>query len=156
MARHVDVRYINYYTNGSAAQKVAKAEPLKMLKLPKVRKHSRRRIVLHIDPIATAGIILSAVMLICMAVGVAQLKAAQQNTATMQAYVETLRQENRELSYSYEGGYDLAEVEKTALALGLVPQDQVKRISLQVPNAQQVEEPGAWERICTFLTGLFA
>ena len=153
MARQLDVRYINFYTDGSAARKVAPVEPLKPVKLPRAKK--RRRIVVRIDPVATAGIVLSVVMLVLMCVGVAQLKQAQAEAAVMADYVDTLRQEQEVLRATYENGYDLAEVEKTALALGMVPADQVTRITLKVPE-QITEKPGAWERFYTFLTGLFA
>lgn len=154
MARHPDVQYIRFYTDGSAARKTAPVAPLKTIKLPRVRKH--KRIVLHIDPIAISGIIMAAVMLILMLVGVAQLTAARQELQTMQTYVQTLQQEQATLEVTYHEGYDLEAVEKTALALGLVPKEQVRHVTIQVPQVQIEEEPGAWERFYTFLTGLFA
>lgn len=153
MAGKVDVRYINFYTDGSAARKVVPVEPIRPVKLPKTRK--RRRVVMRIDPVATAGIVLSVVMLVLMWAGMAKLNRARAETAVMASYVDTLRQEQEELSAEYENGYDLAQVEKTALALGMIPEEQAARITLKVPQ-HTVEEPGAWERFYTFLTGLFA
>ena len=154
MARRPDVRYINFYTEGSAARKVAPVEPLKVLQPPRVRK--RKRIVLHVDPVATVGIIVSAVMLILMAVGVAQLKAVQQDAVAMASYVQTLQEENAALNATYESSYDLADVEKTALALGLVPKEQVTHITLTLPQYEEQGKPDVLERFYTFLTGLFA
>ncbi len=154
MARQPDVQYIRFYTDGSAARKTAPAVPLKTIKLPRVRKH--KRVVLHIDPIAIGGIVMAAVMLILMLVGVAQLTAARQELQTMQTYVQTLQHEQVTLEATYNQGYDLDAVEKTALALGFVPKEQVKHVTIRIPEVQIEEEPGAWERFYTFLTGLFA
>lgn len=154
MAQRLDVRYVSYYTDGSAARKAAPVQPFVTAKLPRVKK--QKRIVVHVDPVATAGILLSAVMLVLLIVGAVQLSSTRENAARMEAYVQTLQQENAELTATYESGYDLEDVRKTALALGFVPKDQVKHVTLQLPKTVEKETPGAWERFCTFLTGLFA
>ena len=154
MARQLDVQYVRFYTDGSAARKVAPVAPLKTIKLPKIKKH--KRITLHIDPIAIGGIVMAAVMLVLMLVGVAQLASTRQELAQMEDYVQTLQQENVSLEATYEQGYDLQAVERTALALGFVPKDEVMHVTIRVPQPQITEEPGAWEQFYTFLTGLFA
>lgn len=154
MARQPDVQYIRFYTDGSAARKVAPVAPLKTMKLPKIRRH--KKITLHIDPIAIGGIVMAAVMLILMLVGMAQLTNAKNELHTMQNYVQTLQQDNISLEATYEQGYDLAAVEQTALALGLVPKEEVRHVTIHVPQPEVEEEPGAWEQFYTFLTGLFA
>ncbi len=156
MAQRVDVRYIQFYTGGSAAQKVAPQVPLETIKLPKVKKQRQKRLVIHIDPVAVLGIGVAAVMLVLMVVGMVQLRSARQELRTMNAYVNTLTQENVSLNTAYTEGYDLESVKTTALALGLVPVDQVQHVTVRLPEVQTQETPGAWERFCTFLTGLFA
>lgn len=154
MARQVDVRYVQFYTKGNAACKVAPVAPLPTAKLPRVKK--QKRIVLRIDPVAVAGIVMAAFMLVLMTVGVIELHNARQNVVTLENQVDTLWQEHRQLNAAYEDGYDIADIEKTALALGMVPREEVTQIVMQVPEVPQEEEPDAWERIYTFLTGLFA
>ena len=51
---------------------------------------------------------------------------------------------------------DMDRIERTAMALGMVPKDQVTCIRIQVPQEIVEEQPGAWERFTTFLSGLFA
>lgn len=153
MARKTEIQYIRLYTQGSAARKLEPVTPWKTAKLPKVRK--QKRLVVHIDPVATVGIVVAAVMLILMAVGFTRLRAAQQQTAVMEQYVETLRNNNEVLQDTYDA-VDLEAVEEMALALGMVPADQVQKISISVPVTVEAEEPGTWEQIRTFLTGLFA
>ena len=53
-------------------------------------------------------------------------------------------------------GYDLGQIEKTALALGLVPKEQVTQGTVSGPEIATGEKTGAWERFYIFLTGLFA
>ena len=154
MARHPEVQYIQFYTDGSAARKVATVAPMKTMKLPRLKK--LKKITLHIDPVSIAGIVMAAVMLVLMAVGVAQLYGAKAQLQTMEAYVDTLQQENVSLRTEFSEGYDLEAVERTALALGFVPKEEVQHVSIRVPDMQAEKQPDPWERFYTFLTGLFA
>ena len=74
----------------------------------------------------------------------------------MESYVERLQAQNEALTETYKAGYDLQEVQKMALALGMVPQEQVEHVTISVSVPQIEEAPGTWERFTTFLTGLFA
>ena len=154
MARQLDVQYVRFYTDGSAAKKVAPVAPLKTIKLPKVKKH--KRLVIAIDPVAIMGIVMAAVMLVLMTVGVLQLNSSRKELQQMSEYVEVLQQENVSLEQTFSQGYDIEEIQRTALALGLVPKEQVQHVTIHVPEVQTEEEPGAWERFYIFLTGLFA
>ena len=155
MAQKVDVRYVSFYTGGSAAKKIAPVQPLKTIKLPRIKKF--KRITLHIDPVATAGIVMAAVLMILLCVGVTQLQSARRETVQLAAYVDTLQTENAALRAEFDAGYDLETVEKTALALGMVPMDEVQHITIDMPQVQMEQpEPGTWQRVWTFLTGLFA
>lgn len=154
MAQLSKVQYVQYYTDGSAARKMAPRTRYKTGKLPRVRR--QKRLMLYVDPVAIAGIAVALVMLVLMIVGVAQLRSAQEQTAAMAKYVETLEQENQLLQNTYTSGYDLEEIERMALALGMVPEDQVQHITLQVPAVQLQEEPNGFSRFWSFLTGLFA
>ena len=147
MAQHPDVQYIRYYTDGSAAKKVAPIVPLHTIRLPKIKKI--KKLVLRIDPVAICGIVMAAVMLILMTVGAVQLHSARQELETMSTYVETLQTTLSE-------GYNIAEIERTALALGLVPREQVKHVQVELPAVETEEEPNSWEQFYTFLAGLFA
>ena len=153
MARQFDIQYVSFSTDGNAARKIAPVSPWNIAKLPRINKN--KKIVLHIDPVAIIGMVTAVVMLVMMIVGVVQLQQAQQQTATMEAYVESLREENAELMTAYQEGYNLAEVEKLALALGMVPNTQVRTVRMDVPEVAE-ETSGPWEQVWIFLTGLFA
>ena len=155
MAHKTEVRYIQYYTDGSAARQLEIRTPRKKKPaMPKARKQKKR--VIYIDPLAVGGIFVSAVMLVLMAVGSIQLYAAQQQAVQMERYVAALTEQNRVLSDTYESGYDLETVEEVALALGMIPADQAQTITIQVTEPAVEAETSAWENFWAFLTGIFA
>ena len=154
MARQLDVQYVRFYTDGSAARKIAPSVSRKTQRLPGIPK-KKRRIVVHIDPVAIAGILMAGIMLILMTVGMVELSHAQEEARQMEAYVKTLRQENEALKMAFDEGYDPEQVEHMAKALGMVPGEQAQRISIYVPVPQE-QDPGFWEHVTTFLSGLFA
>ncbi len=154
MAQRTDIRYIQFYTDGSAARKVEPVAPLKTIKLPKIKK--QKRITVCINPIAVASIAMALVMAVLIVVGMVQLNTARQEMLTMSAYVDTLQQENVQLQEAFTEGYDIEQIQRTALALGLVPKEQVQHICVRMPQIEEPAEPTAWERFTTFLAGLFA
>lgn len=154
MASRVDIRYVTFYTAGSAAPKVAPAEPFVKLTLPRAAK--KKKLYVWIDPVATAGIVLAAVMFVMLIAGAVQLQNTRDQAAAMCSYVRILQQENEELQATYEAGYDLETVKENAIALGLVPKEDVQHVTMQVPIQEETEAPGVWERFYSFLTGLFA
>ena len=154
MAQRTDIRYIQYYTDGNTARKVAPVAPLKTIKLPKVKK--QKRITLCIDPIAVISLVMALMMTVLIVVGVVQLNTARQEVQTMSAYVDVLREENAQLQQTFSEGYDIEQIERTALALGLVPKAQVRHVTVSLPQLEESVEPTAWERFATFLAGLFA
>lgn len=148
------VQYIRFDTVGSAARKAAPVTSVKKAILPKPRKQKRR--VVYVDPVATLGILVAVCMLIMMTVGVAEFLSVQKEAIRMEQYVAQLSSRNEDLSQTYESGYDLETVEKSALALGMVPKDQVETIHIQVTVPEEMETMTVWDRIGIFLAGLFA
>lgn len=153
MAQQLDVRYVNFYTAGSSALKIAPAIPQETVTLPK--KIKRKRLTLYIDPVAIAGILVAATMMILMTVGVVELATLRQDEVVMASYVDVLQTENESLREEYEAGYDPQEIEKTALALGMIPAEQAQRLSIRVEEPVK-ESKSAFRNFFTFLTGLFA
>lgn len=154
MAQRINVQYVQFYTGGSAAKRVAPAISVHTGALPMPKKRKVHRI--YVDPVATLGILVAVSMLIMMAVGVSQLRAEQTETAAMVEYVEQLQGENVALQAQYDEECDLEMVEKTALALGMIPRQDAPHVSIEIPMPQQQETVSLWQRIGTFLTGLFA
>lgn len=154
MAYRSDVTYIRYYTDGSAARQPVPKVPQKKRTLPKVKQQPKQ--VLYIQPIAVVGLLLSAVMLVMMIAGAVELQNAKQQKRAMEEYVQKLTWENSHSRAEYEDGLDLETIEKSAIALGMVPQDQVRQITISVPMPETEETPGFWEKTLVFLESLFA
>lgn len=154
MARRPDIEYIRYYTSGSAARQPEPKLPHKKRTLPKIKQQPQR--IVYIQPMAIVGIVLSAVMLIMMIVGSVELYHAQNQKQAMEEYVLTLTRENAAERAMYEESLDLETIEKSALAIGMIPQAQANQITIFVPMPEVEEEPGFWEKTILFLEGLFA
>ncbi len=155
MARKPDIQYVRFYTDGSTARKLEVQSPQKH-KAANPRPKKQQGYVIYVDPLAVAGILLAVLMLISMLVGSIQLAVAKQQLSDTQAYVTTLRQGNEQLQRTYEEGYDLSEVEKSALALGMIPASQAQTITVQVEEETVVEEVTFWDRLSMKLEELFA
>lgn len=160
MAQQLDVRYVRFCTDGNAARKVAPVQEFKTAKLPKAKKQAVQ--VIRIDPFALLGIALSAVMAVLLIVGVFLWGDARSDAGEMAAYTRYLEQQNAELTVRYHSSYDAEEVERTAIALGMVPREQATRVTLQLPETEETpveeeaEEVSIFESIYTFFAGLLA
>lgn len=134
MANRKPVQYIQFYTDGSAARQ-PEIRPLKKKNpAPKPRKAPRVKYVFYVCPVALCGILAAAVLLILMAVGTVKLVGAKQEQEAMAQYVSRLEWENRMKEEAYEASLDLEQLRRQALALGMVPQDQVRHMEISVGN----------------------
>ncbi len=155
MANRVDIQYVDFSVDGNAARKIS-AAPRKKVRLPKEKK--KTRYVLCLDPLSFCGIVLAVLMLVLMGTGVAHLKDAYAQNQQMSAYVEALSEENASLREEFTQVCDLSEVERLALALGMVPREDAPqtRISTYVAPEEPPRQMNLWEQIGLFLASLFA
>ncbi len=156
MARKNDILYVNFYTDGSAARKVAPAFPAaKPRKKPAAKR--QEKIVIHVDPVAVCSLVVAVVMLIMMSVGLTHLQNVRAEAIAMENYLQQLTAENERLTEEFYQQVDLESVEKTAYALGMVPKQQVSSTPITV-NLVQEEAPAEtfWSQVTAFLTNLFA
>ena len=159
MAEKTKIQYVSFYSAGSAARKIDLTRPVyeqPNYPEPTAQPQRKRRIVVRVDPLAVCSIVVSVVMLVLMVAGVLQLHSAWQQEQALAAYVEQLYAQNQELEETYRSGYDLEEIERKALALGLVPVDQVQHIRVQVEMPAQQQASSFWDEVTAFFGGLFA
>lgn len=154
MANQIDIRYINFSTDGNAAKKIASA-PRKKAQLPNAKR--KKSYILTVDPIAVIGMVVAVCMIIFMGVGMLRLQAAQVRNEQMAQYVDTLTEKNTALRAEFNDVCDLEEVRQLALALGMIPKMEAPEtgITMYVPE-EPAATPSLWEQIGTFLAGLFA
>ena len=161
MAQKYDILYVNFYTDGSAARKVAPAAPATQHRKNPAAKRQQKTVI-YLDPVAVCSIMMAVVLLVFMAIGLTQFQNARAEAQAMEAYVEKLTAEKEAISEEFYDSVDLESVEKTAVTLGMIPKAEAKTICVESPitDAQQIriEEPtlNIWEQFLTFLTNLFA
>lgn len=158
MARQPDIQYVRfrYNTDGSAARK---PEPeivrKKAVPQPKPRASAPQRSATRVDPVSLVAMVVAAVMLVAMAVGLINLAVTKAKAEGMEQYVTQLRAENTQLRQEYVSGYDLADIEKQALAMGMIPIEDAEHVYIQVEVPQADPEPTFWEEVGLFFTELF-
>ena len=161
MARKADIQYVHhYYTAGTAAKKVAvkaerKKKPLPLFE-PLMMAEPDQKIVVKIDPLSVAATLVAAVLVVMMVVSLFQYSAAYQRNVELQEYVYALSDENVRLEQKYKSGFDLAEIEVQALALGMIPIEEAQTIQIDTSVPARRAEPTRWERLQLFMSDLFA
>lgn len=154
MARQADVQYVQFSVDGTAARKV---EQYENAVAPVYKRRKAERKVIAVDPVALGGIVLSAVVVIAMALGLVQYHQNLSAARQMSAYVAQLEQENVSLEQTYKAGYDLDEIRTIAEEAGMVPAADMARVRVQVEAPQQEQtHMSFWDSLTTFLAGIFA
>ena len=159
MAKGSYVQYVQYRIEGTSARRVEVLTPnpesLKQTQpLPKLQKVRRK--VIPVDPVAVLGVSVAIIMLVMIVVGVVRVQAAQAELTQMQDNMNLLVQQNLYLSEQYEKKVNLRDIERTALALGMVPSAQKDVTVIDITPPPVEEDPPLWERIGAFFTELFA
>ena len=154
MAQQLDILYVNFGIDGNTARVPEKTVRTRRAQLPKARKQKRK--VVYIDPVAAAALVVAVWMMVAMVMGLVQFRTAQEEHAIMENYVQQLTEKNTQLREEFHAGYDIEKIEKMALALGMVPKEEVPSSDITVSVPQPEPEPTFWENIGTFLAGLFA
>lgn len=157
MAPKREDRYIRFYTEGTAAYKIEEEQPKRKSPLPKPRK--RTVYVFPVDLAAIGAVIVCVVMLVLMLSSVSRLDAERVKLQQMTDYAYELQSENTLLEAQYRAEIDIEEVERRALALGMIPIEEAQHITIQIQPPQetvQEAEPTFWERLYTYFNCLIA
>ena len=157
MERKPDIQYVHqFYIHGSEAQ-VIELKPVKRQWKTKLPQAVPQKVIqVRLDILSMCAIVVAVTMLVCMIVGMAQLKNWYQANQQMEQYVINLQNENIKLEQDYRNSYDLEDIREKALAIGLVPLDQVQTVAIQVVVPQPEPEPTFWESVEMFFEELFA
>ena len=149
-------RYIQFYTPGTAAVKVAVQDEQTWAPLPEPKPETK--ISIYVDPVAIIGFAVSVCMLFLMVVGVNQLNATRREVATLEHYVAKLTAENNTLEETYIAAYKPEKIRREALELGMVPAVVVpeSHIYVTLPPVPVAEEVTLWSQVTTYLTSFFA
>lgn len=136
MARGSDIRYVQFYTDGSAARQLEIAPRPKKKPQQRHRPRKQKRIVLHVDFVALAGVLVAGVMLILMLSGMASLGRINKEIARLETVLSDLETENLELHQKYRAGFDLDQIREEALEMGMIPASRAMTVSLPVGTGE--------------------
>ena len=160
MARKADIQYIRQsYIDGTAAKKLVLVQAPKKAPLPTFEPEMvqpDQKVRVAVDPLSVTAIVVAAVLLVVMVVSLLQFGAAYQQKVELQEYIYTLRNENVKLEQQYRDGYDLDKIEAQALALGMVPAEQLQTMTISGAVPEAPAEPTFWENIQMVFAELFA
>ena len=136
MARKSDIQYVQFYMDGSAARQLElePRRPKKKLQQPRPRR--QKKIVLHVDFIAVAGMLVAGVMLLLMLTGMSGLNRLNQEVTRLEGYLVELERENLELHQTYREGYDIDQIRDAALEMGMIPASRAMTVSLPVGTGE--------------------
>ena len=157
MVRKPDIEYVNkYYSYGSEAKVIEFKTTEKKAKTQLPKPLQEKKLNILVDPVALFGLTVAVLMLIVMVFGLVDYRNTCLEHQAMEGYLSQLQDDNILLKHTYRNSYDLDVVRETALALGMVPADQVKTtvIYSQVPEA--VAENTWWDDFVWGLSQLFA
>ena len=146
------IQYVGqFYVYGSEVQARKKKEHKPVL--PKAPRAEVQHCV-YVDPVAVCGIAVALLMLVVLAVGAFQLRAAMQQYNAQSEQLSAIKRENARLEHLYRTSLDLEAVQAQAEKLGMVPAEELEHRELVVTVGQTPEEPTAWENFLWFVKGL--
>ncbi|MDY2558702.1 MAG: hypothetical protein SOW29_10235 [Candidatus Faecousia sp.] len=146
------IQYVGqFYVYGSEVQARKKKEHKPVL--PKAPRTGVQHCV-YVDPVAVCGIAVAVLMLVVLAVGAFQLRAAMQQYNAQSEQLSAIKRENARLEHLYRTSLDLEAVQAQAEKLGMVPAEELEHRELVVTVGQAPEESTAWENFLWFVKGL--
>ena len=146
------IQYVGqFYVYGSEVQARKKKEHKPVL--PKAPRTGVQHCV-YVDPVAVCGIAVAVLMLVVLAVGAFQLRAAMQQYNAQSEQLSAIKRENARLEHLYRTSLNLEAVQAQAEKLGMVPAEELEHRELVVTVGQTPEEPTAWENFLWFVKGL--
>ena len=155
MANKPEIQYVGqFYVYGSEAKELKKEQKKANTKLP--LHHFERVQKIHVDALALVSLLTAGVLLVAMVMGALSLQTAWQELDVARQYVYELEDTNRVLTAEYRSSYNLEEIRSAAIALGMVPVEQVQVKPFTVTMPVENPEPTWMENILWFLNGLFA
>ena len=153
-----NIEYIQkFYSYGSEA-KVIEFKPVNpQPEKPSVPKRAKEQVTtVCIDPIALCGMMVAVIMVLVVLASVIQYGVVSQDHGILENYVNTLREDSVLLQHQYNASYDLEGIASTARALGMIPIGEAQTLSMQVTVPVRQPEPGFFDNLVWFFSGLFA
>jgi len=155
--RKPEIQYVHqFYVYGSEAPAVKHEQKPRQARTVLPKRKRGEGLKIFVDPVALCGMVIAVAMAALLTLGVMQFNAARQEQQEIRQYLSDLKQSNIQLQQDYRKKYDLAAIEETARAIGLVSVDQLETISVRVTIPMPEPEPSMWDMFLLDLKELFA
>ena len=153
MAQKPEIQYVErFYIYGSEAPVPAEKTENEENVQKKEHLHVKK---VYVDLSAILWTLAAVVLMTTMILSGVHLTRMNAEKELMQDYVSFLQMRNSTLQHNYRIGYNLEEIEKQALELGLVPEDQVETRYIRVSVPEHEEKWTVLGNIKWFFEGLF-
>ena len=157
MVQKPKIQYVGqFYVHGSEARALQLEEQRKQAKARRPLARLQQVELIYVDPVAVVSIVVAVIMLATMLTGALALKDDWAAYEQMATYVSFLKKENARLEKEYREGYDLEDIRSKALALGMIPADQVEKRSVTVTVPEKEPEISRVDQIRTYFEDMFA
>ena len=156
MVKQPEIQYIDkFYVHGSEAR-VLELKPKRRIKTVLPLFAPDNTIKIAVDPVAIGGIVVALALLVALVIGSVQYVQTYRQYRAMMDYVVTEQNLNVELRETYESQIDLVAIREQALALGMIPREEVPVITIKTELPQREPEMTYWEDFVWLCKGLFA
>ena len=156
MVKKPEIQYIDkLYVHGSEAR-VLELKPKRRIKTVLPLFAPDNTIKIAVDPVAIGGIVVALALLVALVIGSVQYVQTYRQYRAMMDYVVTEQNLNVELRETYESQIDLVAIREQALALGMIPREEVPVITIKTELPQREPEMTYWEDFVWLCKGLFA
>ena len=153
MAQKPEIQYVErFYIYGSEAPVPAQKTENEENVQKKEHLHVKK---VYVDLSAILWTLAAVVLLTTMILSGVHLTKMSAERDLMQDYVSFLQTRNASLQHNYRISYNLEDIEKQALEMGLVPADQVETRYIRVSVPEHQETWTTWDNIKWFFEGLF-
>ena len=158
MNNKAKIQYVGqFYVYGSEARalELKQQAPKEKKKNPPVVQPEKVHVI-HVDPVALIAVAVSIVMLVCMVMGLQQLRGDWAEYQTVAGYVHQLREDNHTKTEAFRETYTRSEIREKAATTGMIPKEEAQRMTVTV-TAPEVDLDPTWvDNMVWFMKGLFA
>ena len=157
MVQKPDIQYIDkFYVHGSEARVLELKPQKRKAKTVLPSFYPKKETVVRVDVLSLCAIAVAVTMAVLMVAGCFQLKESYARYDAMQDYVISLQNKNVELTEEYYKGFDPVDIHWKATALGMIPMENAKTMTISVTIPEEEPAPTMWENVVWFMKGLLA
>lgn len=157
MVQKPKIQYVGqFYVYGSEARQMALAKEKQQARVKRPLAKFQQVEHIYVDPVAVVSIAVAVILLVTMILGTVQIYQDWEMYQQVEGYLSYLNKSNAQLEETYRSGYDLEDIENKALAMGLVPVEELEKRTITVTVPEKEPEVSRIQQWRETLENLFA